>query len=285
MGAFADIGGELFGTYGALIGEALASGDQKKADELRQKAFDEIKNLPIPDIEKEKYQLQFMQAVKAGPSAYDKIDPSFEAAQRRVLQRLGETADAKGMDTQARSALFGAQRQVGREEMAQRDAITSNMQQRGIGGSGLEFASKMANQQAAAERQNMAGSQFASDAARRALEANIQGSNVAGQMYGQQARAADARDMLSRFNAQAQQDANRFNTDTANRQEAHNKDLYGVDYERRRAKARDMYGAYGDQAQNYENKANRKRAIAANTGRSVGGAVGGGMDIYTGGGI
>jgi hypothetical protein len=75
-----------------------------------------------------------------------------------------------------------------------RGAIGQNMAARGVGGSGVEIASQLANQQGAANRNSMAGTQAAADARQRAIAALMGSANIAGNVRGQDSA-------LAQFNA------------------------------------------------------------------------------------
>jgi hypothetical protein len=101
------------------------------------------------------------------------------------------------------------------EERGARDAIMQNQRAMGRGGSGMELASKLMAQQGGATRAAQQGLDVAATAQERALQAIMQGGQMAGGMreqeFGEQARIAEAKDALARFNAanlQATEEAN-----------------------------------------------------------------------------
>jgi hypothetical protein len=96
-----------------------------------------------------------------------------------------------------------------------REAILQDAAARGIGGSGLELAAMLGSQQQAASDASRAGLQTAAEAERRALEAIIQQGQLGGQVsqedFEKQARIAEAKDLISKFNT-----ANKQNVELTN---------------------------------------------------------------------
>ena len=104
----------------------------------------------------------------------------------------------------------------------------------------MEFLASLGNQQGAAERNSMAGTQAAGDARTRALQAMSASQGGYGQVRGQDLNAAQARSQVEQFNAQ-----------------------------QRLRKAGALAGAYNDQADR-----------TASMGGGLGTAVGAGLGAY-----
>lgn len=170
---------------------------------------------------------QLGQVAQQDPTALANItlDPTQRAAQMAALskyQQLGQS----GYDDTDRAAIAQTMTQSAQQEQSQRGAILQNAQARGMGGSGAELASQLANQQGAANRNSMAGTQIASAGRQRALEALGQGSTLAGNMqqadFARQAQIAQAKDAVSRFNTQNQVDQQQYNNNLVNQARSRN---------------------------------------------------------------
>lgn len=180
MGAVGAGAGEF---VGGVLGDIAGAGDRARA----RRYWQDLQDL--------------------GPSAYDQIatDPRLRDAQMTALDRLSREGSAGGMGVEDRVALAQAQGETARRERGSREAILQGMAMRGQGGSGVELAATLANQQGAAEQNAMSGAQAAADARRRALSATMQsgqlGGSIRGQDYGEKANRASATDAIARFNA------------------------------------------------------------------------------------
>ena len=168
------------------------------------------------------------QAALVGDSAMNGItlDPALKEKQMASLQALQDLADGGGMTLTDQANLSKIQNQINTQSRGAREAILQNAQQRGLGGSGLELMSQMQNQQDAATRASQGGLDVAAQARDRALEAMIQGGQMAGdvrnQDFNQKAQVAGAQDAISKFNAQNQQQINMANTAAHNNAQATN---------------------------------------------------------------
>lgn len=200
---------------------------------------DYFKDLNTPWIADQELQLQQLvqqgiltpedaQAALVGDSAMNGItlDPALKEKQMASLQALQDLADGGGMTLTDQANLSKIQNQINTQSRGAREAILQNAQQRGLGGSGLELMSQMQNQQDAATRASQGGLDVAAQARDRALEAMIQGGQMAGdvrnQDFNQKAQVAGAQDAISKFNAQNQQQINMANTAAHNNAQATN---------------------------------------------------------------
>lgn len=251
------------------IGSAMTKDEQRQAAQNLYEAKGAIASVRRPSIKQMSIKLQ--QLVQQGiltpemaetflqeASAYEQMDPSTRDAQMGALADLQEVVDTRGMDPQAKAALYQLQGDISAQERGAREAILQNAAARGISGSGLELASNLANEQGAATRLANQGFQTAADANARKLAA-IQGvGQLGGQVWGQDAQAAAAQNAINQFNAanrQATENQNvgwrnqaqsqnlsekqriaDQNVATRNQQEVYNKALYQQDFANQMAK-------------------------------------------------
>ncbi|HUR93072.1 MAG TPA: hypothetical protein VMY76_00720 [Gemmatimonadales bacterium] len=182
---------------GDLIGRALASGDREAAEQLLEQARRQF-NIPIPTLAELEAQV--------GPSALQqaKADPEAVEAQRMALQDLQRMAhDGGGIEY--RAGIERVRRDVGRDAAARDAALQQQMSARGLGGSGIDFATRAVAGQGAADREAAMGFESAADANRMALLA-LQGqgalaSQMRGQSWGEERAKGDAADEINKFNA------------------------------------------------------------------------------------
>lgn len=265
----------------------LSGGKDKEAAALAAQAGAAFNGLSIPEIEAQKLYLEQLQqqglltpeleqSILQGDSAYAGIstDPRLKQAQLDALSSLRDVGSSGGMNMEDRARLSQVQSESGRAEKASRDAITQNMQSRGIGGSGFELAAQLSNQQGSAERAAQAGLEVNAQAQKRALEAMMQAGTLGGQMqsqdFSQQAQKANATDAISQFNAQNRTNAQARNVASQNSaqatnlsekqrlsdqnaamrnsQQQYNKELLQQKYENEYKKAAGQSGALANQA-------------------------------------
>jgi len=204
-----------------------------RADSLYNNAFSLINNVGVPNVEDMELQLQDLvlqgilspedaQAALAGDSAMGGItlDPALKQKQMASLAALQDLADNGGVTLTDQANLRKTMDQVNAEERGARDAIISNADARGMGGSGLALMSQMKNQQDAATRASNAGLDMTAKARDMALQALIQGGtqagNVRSQDFNEQSQIAQGQDAISKFNAANQQQTNLANTAARN---------------------------------------------------------------------
>lgn len=227
MGLFSGLGGFI----GGLIGNNQAKGDIKKMRGYYESGLDTMKNANT----------------QAGPSAYSgvTVNPALRAAQSRALGQLQGEAAAGGLGAEDKAAIQQAQNAEAQQERGQREAIQANMAARGQAGGGQEFAGALANQQGSAQRNAMAGTQVAADARKRALAAMAGAGELGGKMeqteFGEKARAADASDLINRFNA-GQRLQQAAGTTSAYQKTA---DMYGGEAARKKGEAKDIGSGIG----------------------------------------
>lgn len=219
--ASTDLGGMLGAGTGAglelvtsLIGHLIANGQRDQAEKLYDQMLQDANGLNVPEFEA---------AIDAQVQKYKDIqaDPAIRDAQLGAMSKLQSIGNENGLDPQSRLALQEARQNVDQQARANQAGVQSEMQRRGMSGSGAEIAGQMQGAQSASNRGNMAGLQTAADARMRALDA-IKGtgqlsSQVRGQDFAQEdanRRAAMERDMFnSKLRTAAQQSniAQRYN--------------------------------------------------------------------------
>ncbi len=184
-------------------------------------------------------------------------NPQTQAAQMNALNSLQDIGFKGGMTLADKAALQEAQQQNQSQFRGNQDAIMQNMAQRGATNSGFGVAAQIANNQAAGDRNAIAGLNSAATAQQRALMA-IQGAGSLGMKMqsndlDQQNKVAAADDVINKFNTtnmqniqmrnvSANNDAQRRNIDNSqrindtnvgfnNQAQIHNKGLIQQNYE------------------------------------------------------
>lgn len=156
------------------------------------------------------------------PSAFNDIEmnPEYEKMQMDAINKIAEKASAGGLSKSDRARLNQMKTDEDTANRGRRDSIIQNANARGMGGSGLELAAQLQNQQDSAMRSSQRDMDIAALADKQALEAVIQQGNMASQMQNNQfnrgAQTAQANDAISRFNAQNRQDQNMTNVTNRN---------------------------------------------------------------------
>lgn len=294
---------------GGMIGAGAASKEREAADRVRQQMLAMFGEIRVPTPEEQKILLETMkvqgeltpemeQVITQGSSELANVstDPRLKDAQLAALSSLQEIAGADGMSTTDKVKFNQIQSENNRNEQGQRGAIMQDMARRGQAGSGMELAAQLMNQQASAERASQQGMDVKAQAERRALEALMQGGQLAGDMRGQEfsekARAAEAQDAINRFNAANRQSVLGQNTDrrnqaqasnldnrqsiantnvgVRNQQEMHNKGLVQQNYDNKLKKAAGMTGQMGGMAQSRDAAADRSAGMWSGIGAGVG---------------
>ena len=200
-------GGQLLTS---ILGEFASADERRRAEALLSQTLREYEGLTPPDLAE-------LQAEQLGPSAYEGIstDPRAKDAQYAALAQLQQLARSGGLNLQDRANLARTNAEGARQASAARAGIAADMQSRGQHGGGQQLAMQLHNQQAAANRGAQTGLETAAMAQRRGLDAILEGGRLGGQLRGQEydekSRAAQARDMVSRYNADSRAGAARYN--------------------------------------------------------------------------
>jgi hypothetical protein len=268
-----------------------------------QSAVDTLQGVNLPDIEKMKLQLE--KEVQQGtltPEMANTIlqeqtamagistDPRLKNAQLAALADLQGVADSKGLTVADKAGLNQIASDENTRERGQREAIIQNAQQRGVAGSGLELAAKLANEQGSATNASQRGFDVAKQAQDRALQAMINtgqlGGQIRGQDFSEQESIAQAKDAINKFNtanqntvqmaniqaknnAAAQNLAEKqriadTNVGTGNYQQQYNKSLAQQQFENEMKKKAAIANAYSGQASNFQTDATRTGNVAGN---------------------
>jgi len=146
------------GLFGGIT-KALFGGGGEAAAGAGVKTF---KNLKTPEIEDMEIELETLvqqgvltpeqaQAALVDSSAFEGIslDPNLKAAQMDALAGLQDVSE-NGMTAIDRAAMGNIIQDEQTASRGARDAIIQNANARGMGGSGLELAAQLQNQQGAA---------------------------------------------------------------------------------------------------------------------------------------
>lgn len=223
------------GLFSSLFGQAGSD----KADKMRQQAIDAFNSIQTPQLKD--LQVQLDQEVNAGSltpeqaeaqllnsNAFNSIktDPSLTGAAKQALTQLQQIGSQGGMTAIDKAQLQDITNQTNQLAQSRNASVMQDAQQRGIGGSGLELANTLSNEQNAANTASNAGTQVAANAQQRALQA-IQsagglGQSLESQAYGEQANKAQAQNAIDLFNTQTANATNLYNTGTANQAQAQN---------------------------------------------------------------
>lgn len=223
---------------GGLLGSDAASKERSAAQRARAEALAQFANIKLPTLEEQLYSLydpeylgDYQAAMEAataiGPSAFENIqvDPALVQAQMAALQQLSELGQT-GLTQGEKAAAMELQREAAQQGRAQQNQIMQEMARRGMAGGGQELAAKLAASQASADRLSRHGNQLAQQAQARAMEAISQGGTMAGQVRGQsfdeQARAAQAADVLAQWAAQNRAGVQQRNVGSQNQAQLRN---------------------------------------------------------------
>ena len=187
-----------------------ANQQQAAATELFQNALYGMENASVDDI----YNAE--DVVNAGPSASRGLtgNAQYQAgtkAQLQALRQMQGIAGAGGYTGLERDQIAQAQMQAAQAEKSQRDAVTQQMQMRGMGGGGADLAARLAAQQGAANQGRADATSIATQAQMRALQAMQGGAQIGGQQAAQAANRAQAIDAFNQANTNRQQGVNQRN--------------------------------------------------------------------------
>ena len=207
MSDFADDIG-LDDAAGFVLDPANLFGTRKTAGEkaARENAARFAKDVKLPELKN----LELRKYLEnLSPTELSKIqeNPQLLQAQMGALGKLQDITAGGGLSAADRGRIG----QIGREEAiaekGQRGAIMQNAQARGLGGSGLETASLLNAQQGTANRQANRDIDVENLAQQRALQAiESQGrlsGDIRSQDYTKASNAAQAQDIINRFNTGA----------------------------------------------------------------------------------
>jgi hypothetical protein len=197
-----------------ILRENVAQVDALKLPELQQLYLEQLQSAGnlTPDME---------QAILQQASAMEGVstDPRLKTQQMSALEQLAGIAET-GMSPADQAAFELARRGAAQEEQARQGQILQEMQARGQGGSGIELISRLKSNQSAADRLQEAQLQQAQAQQQARMQALGQVGNLSSQVreqdFGEQARIAQATDMINQFNAQNQQGVQSRNVGSKN---------------------------------------------------------------------
>jgi len=197
-----------------VLRENIARTDAIKIPELEKLFLDQLSSAGelTPELE---------QAVLQQASAMEGVstDPRLKTQQMSALEQLAGIAET-GMSPADQAAFELARRNSAQEEQARQGQILQEMQARGQGGSGIELISRLKSNQSAADRLQEAQLQQAQAQQQARMQALGQVGNLSSQVreqdFGEQARIAQATDMINQFNAQNQQGVQSRNVGSKN---------------------------------------------------------------------
>lgn len=210
------------------VGEILAGMDEQEADRIMQGVYGRLNKIQDPELKQ-------MIAEQLGPSQAGavKSDPMLAQAQQDALGRFTDIADSGGFTLSDKAALNQISNRISRQEAGQRGAIMENAAARGVGGSGLELAASLQNQQGAANRMSQEGMDMAGMAQQRVLDAIMGKGEMAGRMrsqgFNENMQTAQARDMINQYNAGARERAQRYNLGLPQQQYENQMRRFGIE--------------------------------------------------------
>lgn len=233
QGFISGIVGGLGSIASGILGNQARSSANRRAGETIDRAYDLINQIDVPSIQEQMLELERLylsgqltpeqeQAILQRRTELENIilDPRLREAQMQVLSELDNIVASEGLDPIAQAQINEIRNEVGQQERSSREAIIQNANRRGVGGSGLELAAQLANQQGSATRAADAGFNVAAQAQQRALDALRQKGETAGnirsQDYNQQRDLAQAQDVINAFNVNQRTGAQQRNVDRAN---------------------------------------------------------------------
>lgn len=307
-GSGASLGTMIAPGVGTLIGGALGGlvglfGKRGKTEEEKAlaKLLSDVDSLQLPPAEalevtygrlKQQGMLtpEIESALNQDASELKKISvsPEYAQAQREALVRLQREGEEGGLTLEDRLANEQALQASATQERGARGAILSNLAERGMAGSGQELAAKLSASQNAANQARMSGLQTASDARKRALQAILQSGdlagNIRGQEFGEQAKIAEAQDVINKFNIANQQGVQERNVNRGNIAEERNLGeaqrvadanvgLAGRESENRAKVASDLYGMNLDKLSTKGNLITKQGSAANSAGQRYGSEV------------
>jgi hypothetical protein len=219
---------------GGVMGYMSAAENAKteaERQELLNRAAQEFRNIKTPEERNAAY--QYLQSVGKLTPELEKtiqiqdtamgeisVDPRLKDAQLAALAQLSELGKT-GL-TEADKAEIAAGRQQYLSESANQQAqIQESMARRGAASSGMEQVARQQAAQDAANQMNIQNQRLQGEARQRALQAIMQGGQLAGgirqQEFGEQSDVARAKDAFKTFNAQNAASVQARNIEAINR--------------------------------------------------------------------
>ena len=271
-------------------GDGGAGAARAAAQANLEKAIKDIEALQIPDIEKQKLQLQlmsdagFLEAEQLGREEEIALDPRMRQAQMEALSQLRERGQT-GLTEEDKAVQDIMLRDVAAQEQAQQKAIMQGMAERGTLDSGAQLATQLGGQQAAYTRAQNQASQNAIAAAQARREALSQSANLASGMEAQDfsrgSQERGYRQSIDQFNLQnrqgiAQQNLGIRQQDVGlrNQEQMYNKGLLQQEFENQKAITSMKANARIGQATQLQQQADALARANAMKGSGIGAALG-----------
>lgn len=305
------IGSVAAPVIGGMIGNQAASGQRDAANAARAQALAQYSGISVPDQEQQRLSMNMLQylgdynpqsetALNMGPTAMNNVstDPRLQQAQMSALQQLSGLASGKPQEGDL-AAFELARRNAAQESQAKQQQIIQEMQARGQGGSGAELIARLKSAQSGADSLQQAQLQQAQAMQQARIQAlanqSAMAGQVRGQQYGEQSDLARAKDVISQFNIQNQQNVGQRNVTGANQaglrnletrqqmgnqnvglqnqQQMYNKNLAQQQFQNQLNLAGAKAGQYGGQAQAADTAAAQQAAMWSGIGQGVGTGV------------
>lgn len=218
---------------GGLLGSSSANKASKRAAAMQREAAGYFDALDVPTAEELYVQLEDMvrqgqitpemaQTIMQEKSAMEevKMGGGGRDAQYAALEELRNISGEGGLTATDRSKIMEIQDQLATTGRGARQAVTQEMAERGVAGSGLDYMDRLMAAQSGAETAARQGTDVAAMAEQRALQAIMAqgelGGQITGQEFGEQSDIAKAKDMISQFNAANRQSIELENTRARN---------------------------------------------------------------------
>ena len=237
----------------AIIGAAIAAGENAKAMAIRLEAAAKYGDIKLPVIDR-------IVAQNLNPddaSRYLKATQSTQA-QGDVLGKMMEIVNEQGETSDDRASYLRMRNEAGGIASGAQSAVQRQMENRGMGDSGMSFALQQQGAQSAANRANAMGIESASAARSRYVDALGMSGQMAGQMRGQEMSAMKSMDEVNMFNARQQSDA-----------DYRNQSIPQQDFDNRMALASQQAAAMNGVAGGYERQAQGTQNTASGVGNAV----------------
>lgn len=303
---------------GGIMGSKQSAAAAKQSAEFTNKAIAELEKIGVPSVEAQKIALetpelvfnyvpQLQQEFPEIATQMENIetDPRLAEAQSTALEGFTERAEM-GLTPSDLAELDEIRRGTAAQNQSQQAGILQNMAQRGMSGSGMELASRLAASQAAAQSAGESSNDVAARAfeAKQAALANLAnvGTTMRTQDFSEQAEKANAADVIAKFNAQNTANTQGTNIDrlnqaelmkqqglqaqeeakanTANTEQQYNKGLIQQNYDNELNKAKSAATAYTGAAQQAAASGANQAANTQSTISGIGSAIAGGINAY-----
>ena len=214
------------------MGGNEAEAGRRAQEEAQRQALAQFLGIDAPEISDQELQLLIPELVgeyspeaeqailQEGTALEDiSVDEALRQKQLEALTGMEEIAEG-GLTEADAAAMRDIQREVGQGQQARMESVLQQMAQRGTLDSGMELASKIAQQQEVNDQEAAAADKLTQDVLQRQMSGlqnlSSMSSNVRGQDYQEQANLAAARDAIQKFNTVNQQNVQQRNVSQRN---------------------------------------------------------------------